>query len=801
MSPVSGWPCMRWSIVRLIWFRDLRDQLRDRRTVFMIAVLPVLLYPIAGFGLMQLAIGFFSNKSRVTVVGGGPLLAAASPRMAASWFAVAPAGPGMPLAGLPAAAAAAALARAPGIEYPLLFEHDDRGTHFLSDYFDNAAEASAIRVTFDDTRLLDTAEAVNGDRRGQVLGRWRIDRSSLDGRETDLLVVIDPDFMAALRAGDRPAIYLVSRPGDDRSRLLNNRVTSALHRWSQQLKEVRLVRAGLPADYDNPFDLRDPEKARPVNTRAAEELFNVLVKIFPFVLVMWALAGALYPAVDLCAGEKERGTMETLLISPASREEIVYGKFLTIWVFSAATALLNLVSMGLTTREFSARFDAGSFHPSVLIWGLVLLLPLSAFFSAVCLAVGAYARSSKEGQYYLMPLFLVTMPLIFLTLAPGVELSPFYSLVPVTGVALLLQKLMAAGTPDRQLALYFIPVLAPMVIYGWLALRWAIDQFQREEVLFREAERLDIRLWLRRLFREKEALPSTGQALFCFALVLGLHRLTLSVGHRFMPSVQLAVSYLAFVAAPALFMALLVTTRPHAGLALRLPPWWACPAALVLALLLFVPGVELTYLTVQSLGIKDQLREYQDALSIDESRAAAPVALVLEIVAAVSLLQAVCEELTFRGFILTGLRRRFRPRTAVFLSSFLFALFHMNVFQFVPHFVIGIVLSTLVLRTGSVLPAMVFHFAYNCLVYTCLAVGPEMLPRFFAALGYEEVAQAPYALIRVAVASACLLAAVAVLAALVMPRLRRTGAESGPHRGPAPPVGFARTDLAHRSPS
>ena len=95
--------------------------------------------------------------------------------------------------------------------------------------------------------------------------------------------------------------------------------------------------------------MRDPEKSKPVNERAAEDLFDVLVRIFPFILVMWALAGALYPAVDLCAGEKERGTMETLLISPASREEIVWGKFLTIWVFSGATALLNLFSMGVST--------------------------------------------------------------------------------------------------------------------------------------------------------------------------------------------------------------------------------------------------------------------------------------------------------------------------------------------------------------------------------------------------------------------------------------------------------------------
>src|SRR5207253_6768372 len=167
----------------------------------------------------------------------------------------------------------------------------------------------------------------------------------------------------------------------------------------------------------------------------------------------------------------------------------------------------------------SAVVPGGSCQPLALFWAVLLPLPLSAFFSALCLSVGAYARSSKEGQYYLMPLCLVTMPLVFLTLAPGVELNPFYSMVPVTGVSLLLEKLSQVGKPDPALWLYFVPVLAPMVIYSWLALRWAIIQFQREEVLFREAERLEVGLWLRRLLREREPRPSAGQAVFCFVVV------------------------------------------------------------------------------------------------------------------------------------------------------------------------------------------------------------------------------------------------------------------------------------------
>src|SRR5439155_20799247 len=147
------------------------------------------------------------------------------------------------------------------------------------------------------------------------------------------------------------------------------------------------------------------------------------------------------------------------------------------------------------------------------------------------LAIGAYARSSKERQHYLMPLFLVTMPLIFLTLATGVELNPFYSLVPVTGVALLMQKLMTASLAEVPW-LYFIPVLAPIALYSALALRWAIDQFQREEVLFREAERVDMRLWVRRLLRDKETRPTTAQALCCFALLLVLRWFSDSLGHE-----------------------------------------------------------------------------------------------------------------------------------------------------------------------------------------------------------------------------------------------------------------------------
>src|SRR5690348_12390569 len=105
---------MRWSIIRVIWARELRDQLRDRRTVFMIAVLPVLLYPVAGFGVLQMAAGYLKHRHVIGIQGAEhlppltPLSAGLSPVPAAAWFGA----PSDPLAGLARLTGPAALGRA-----------------------------------------------------------------------------------------------------------------------------------------------------------------------------------------------------------------------------------------------------------------------------------------------------------------------------------------------------------------------------------------------------------------------------------------------------------------------------------------------------------------------------------------------------------------------------------------------------------------------------------------------------------------------------------------------------------------
>src|SRR5690606_30187267 len=239
-----------------------------------------------------------------------------------------------------------------------------------------------------------------------------------------------------------PSIYF--NTASDKSRIAHSRVERILENWRELIVRENLKSSRIPLSATQPFRLQQTDVARENSRRAA-----MWSKIMPLVVLIWALTGAFYPAIDLCAGEKERGTLETLLSSPAERSEIVWGKLLTVMAFSMATSILNLLSAGLTMSMFLPQLGAmnGSAAPVSLgpppalgvCWLLLALVPASALFSALALAIAAFARSSKEGQYYLMPMLFITLPLMLLPMLPTAELNLGTALIPITGLMMLLR--------------------------------------------------------------------------------------------------------------------------------------------------------------------------------------------------------------------------------------------------------------------------------------------------------------------------------------------------------------------------
>jgi sodium transport system permease protein len=605
---------MRWPNVALIFGREVRDQLRDRRTLFMIFVLPILLYPMLGIGIIQFTAALEERPRVVVLVG------------------------------------AEHLPRTPRLLNPA-------GNGFNPGLFDKPAEAE---------RLVVHQEPETGPW-GDPIRREQAIRRGL----ASAVVIIPGDLPQQLQREGDVRITIRYNSVDEPSQITYLRLKDVLDRWKDSIVAGRLRRDRKTESYTEPIRV----KAEDVAT-AREVGGTVWSRLFPFLLVMMSLTGAFYPAVDLCAGEKERGTMETLLISPASRSEIVLGKFLTVVLASVMTALLNLVSMGLTGIQMAHRVGTLAATPgrrataSILapptlqatVWMVLLLIPLAAFFSAVCLALAVLARSMKEGQYYMTPLYLISLPLVFLTLAPGIELNLFYSLVPITGVALLLRALIL-GNYDVAFR-YFLPVLVPTLLYAAVALRWAIDQFQREDVLFREAERFSLGAWLRHLFRDREPMPTGGQATLCFALILTASWFLMQylAMREQTPTLASVAAGQFLIAIPPVFMALVLTSAPARTLRIR----WPRPRYLGLAVVL---ALALNPLVNELRPIVEWLFPISTTLKAAFRQLMGQAASLGTAVVAFALIPAVCEELAFRGFILSGLEREHRTRSAILLSA------------------------------------------------------------------------------------------------------------------------------------
>ncbi|WP_254510705.1 ABC transporter permease subunit/CPBP intramembrane protease [Anatilimnocola floriformis] len=680
---------MSWTNTKLIYLRELRDQLRDRRTLFTIVILPLLMYPLLAMVWCQMQQFLKERPSKVLIVGAEHLPAE------------------------------------PALLKEAIF------SSIICTEMENGLLQLETKSKFDKLPASDVKSTAERE---------------IAARLYDLVVYFPPDFAANLdrfrqeknKVGEKnlqvadldqapqPEIFVDS--ASDSSRVAMSRVDLILRRWRETLVQQNLIQSDIPLGVARPFEVVNTDIAETFRRRAA-----LWSKVLPFVVLIWALTGAFYPAVDLCAGEKERGTLETLLVSPAMRSEIVWGKLLTVTTFSMATSLLNLACMGLTgslffmqmAQQSSMMLDLGPPPLASLCWLAVAVVPISALFSALALAIAAFARSTKEGQYYLMPLLLISLPLMVLPLLPQVRLDLGFSLIPVTGMMLLLRALMEGQYFE---ALRYAPfVLGVTGLCCWLAIRWAVHQFNSESVLFRESERFGVGLWLRHLIRDRGDMPSPTEAIACGILLLVIRfvaSFTIPMPTGFSHFVMTTVVVqIALIATPACLMAIMLTRKPRQTLLLQAPSFWlTLPAAAALAVLLHPT------LMFLATGIREIY-----PLSNETLRALAPFEVMLreatlpQLLLLVAVTPAICEELAFRGFILSGLRRLGHKWTAIVICSVIFGVAHGLLQQSIAATIVGIVIGYIAVKTNSLLPAMAYHLVHNSLGVLIGRVDAELI--------------------------------------------------------------------------
>lgn len=304
--------------------------------------------------------------------------------------------------------------------------------------------------------------------------------------EFDVAIVIPADFSAKrqqLEQSNWQIIYNQSSQFD----FMYKYFSELMAQFNEQLQRDTLTQ--LNVDPTKLAAIIKPVDVSKVDTAAKRE--NIGEKfgaLIAYILIPLCLLGASYPAIDMGAGEKERGTLETLLICPISRVSIVLGKFFTVLTTGLVGALITVGSFGIwgaVIGSFAGMAVVQEAMSAIALTELILifslLLPISAVFAALLLAISIYARTFKEAQNYISPLsIMIFMPLVA-AMMPGVELNAKTALVPIMNVALAIKELIKGTADYGLLALIF----ASTIFLAGVAITFCVRWFQQEKVLFR----------------------------------------------------------------------------------------------------------------------------------------------------------------------------------------------------------------------------------------------------------------------------------------------------------------------------
>jgi sodium transport system permease protein len=299
-------------------------------------------------------------------------------------------------------------------------------------------------------------------------------------------VEIPSDFDAEVARGEPAVVRIYKYEGDLKSGLGVDKLQRFFDELHDRTVRQRLEAHQISGTLVDPFRIEQTNVAPPEMVGAA--LWGGLV---PYFVVLFCVTGAMYPAIDLTAGEKERGTIETILCSPVSRVHLVLGKFFMVLTASLFAGALSMTSMALTFSVAKAvvigltQPDPSALQmrisPQAMGAVFLMVVPLAVFFSAALLTIALFAKSYKEAQSYLAPLLTVVIVPAVISLLPGVELNAPLSLIPVLNTSLVSKEIVSGIYHWGYITLIF----ASSCVYAAAALWLAIKMFQREDVLFR----------------------------------------------------------------------------------------------------------------------------------------------------------------------------------------------------------------------------------------------------------------------------------------------------------------------------
>lgn len=486
--------------------------------------------------------------------------------------------------------------------------------------------------------------------------------------------------------------WIIYDSTDSSSSKAASRLRESLKEWQQQVVQGRLEEQGLAGSYIKPLSIAQENLAS-----KEKQSRSSLGPLLPYILVIMLLVSSFHPAIEMTAGEKEHGTLPTLLSTPAHYLELVLGKYFAVVIIAVVSVAANMVSLAAVLMFGLGQADL-NLSATLLSVIFLILLPLAFLFSAVAMAVAVFANSYREGQNLLSPLMIFGMLPAFTTLLPDLELTPSLALVPAFNASILIKQLLVEPVAPDLIAL----TILSNSLLAILALIFTTRVFASEPVIFGNGGILNTLLSFR---RSSYPYPNASLSLFLYVVLLvlafycslGLTRFGL---HVQVPVMQLTV----FLGLP-----LLVAWYFHWPVArifrLRKPNWRMVLAAVLIgntAWLAFSwtsqfipPPPEFTQKMLEMLSLTND--DYG----------------LVTLIIIIAVLPGICEEFAFRGLILSGFLRSFSPLWAIIFTALCFGLAHMSLYRFIPTAVLGIMLGYVAWKTGSIWLPVLIHILNN----------------------------------------------------------------------------------------
>lgn len=644
--------------------RELTDILRDKKTLFMMLVVPIIIYPLLIIGMAFLMSSVMNSQAEKT--------------------------------------------------YLVAFDEEDELAAKIADIIENNPDKLSYKL-----EIVQKSDCKN----------------ALEAGDIDIYVSKASDGRIAL-------CYLSAK---DRSNTALDALTDAFEIYREELQKERIDEAGLDADY-----LLNPIHYEGEDLSSTEEsVGNMIGSIIPFFIVTMILLGALYPSIDVTAGEKERGTLETLLTLPITNFEMIMSKFLAVSCIACASAILNVFSMGgamafLVSSSMSLAEDINlEIHYETFIPGILFTLVVMVFFAllvtAVCMCTCVFAKNFKEANNYVTPVMLIFMFGSYAAMIPDLELTAQTAAIPIVNVALLVEGLFQF---QYNYGLFAI-VLFSNVAYSLLAILILGKIYNSEAVLFSEGLS-SVRIFTRRSEMKEKQMPGYGDLILLLCLVLLLIFYVGSFAQIKWGFGGVVIQQLIILLCPVLY-AWYMKADAKKLFSIKKPGVSQVAGGILFGIAAFLCAMIVGVLLVPFFP------ESADGLTqLDDMLTSQPAVVLILVVA---LMPAIGEELLFRGFVMGTLKNKCTGVIAVLVTTLLFAAYHMSLIKMFTIGIIGFGLTYAAYKSGSIVTSMCMHFLNN-LLSVLITKYPKQMQHVLPVL-FKESLSASDLLLMIAVILIC----------------------------------------------